>query len=130
MIADILTLARDLFSMRETLCSARQDRRDRLAAYLEQIAACLNDALVDLRNGGNAARACAQLHQYVDLIPSTLDQVLGTEKTSLLRENLRRALMVRFLQVQGANELDSLLERLDEAAGTFIALAGYLRAGA
>jgi hypothetical protein len=126
MIADILTLARDLFSMRETLRGARRDRRDRLAAYLKQIAACLRDALEDLRNGGYAVRACGQLHQYVDLIPSTLDQVLGTEKTNLLRESLRRALFVRNLRAPSGNELDNL----EEAAGTFTALADYLRASA
>lgn len=126
MIADILTLARDLFSMRETLRGARRDKRDRLAAYLQQIAACLTDALEDLRNGGSAVRACAQLHQYADLIPSTVDQVLGTEKTDLLRQSLGGALRVRGLSAPSGNELDSL----DEAPGTFIALADYLRASA
>ena len=122
----MLTLARDLFSMRETLRGARRDRRDRLAAYLQQIAACLKDAQDDLQNGGSAVRACAQLHQYADLIPSTLDQVLGTEKTSLLRASLQRGLSVRGLPAISVSDLDIL----EEAAGTFAALADYLRASA
>jgi len=38
--------------------------------------------------------------------------------------------MTRFLLMQSVDELDSLLDSLDEAAGTFTALADYLRASA
>ena len=80
----------------------------------------MKDALDDLGYGGSAVRACAQVHQYVDLIPSTVDQVLGAEKTDRLRESLRTALFVRGLAALSVNELDSL----DEAAGTFNLRAG------
>jgi hypothetical protein len=125
-IADNLALAHDLFSMRETLRGARREKRDRLATYLQQIAACLKDALDDLRNGGSAVRPCAQLHQYVDLIPPAVDQALGAERTDALREGLRTALRVRGLPAPSADELNNL----DEAAGIFTALADYLRVSA
>jgi hypothetical protein len=125
-ISDIVTLARDLSGLRETLRGARREKRDRLAAYLEQIGAAVDDAQNDLRGGGSAVRACAQLHQYVDLIPPTVDEALGEERTTRLRESLRAALYVRGLPVRNVEELDQLAE----AAGTFTALGDYLRASA
>jgi hypothetical protein len=123
-IADIVSLARDLSGLRETLRGARREKRDRLATYLEQIGSSLDDAHADLRTGGAAVRACAQLHQYVDLVPPTVDEALGNERTERLRESLRSALYVRGLPRPTSTELD----QLDEAAGTFTALGAYLRA--
>ena len=124
MIADIVNLARDLSSLRETLRGARREKRDRLAAYLQQIGSCLDLALEDLRSGGSAVRACAQLHQYVDLIPPTVEDAIGAERTELLRDGLRSALYVRGLPAPTVEELN----QLDEAAGTLTALGDYLRA--
>ena len=124
MIADIASLVNDLFSWRETLRGAQRDKRDRLAAYLQQIGTSLDDALTDLRGGGSAARACGQLHQYVDLIPPTVDEALGAERIDSLRQSLRAALLVRGLDVRS----DDQLNQLEEAAGGFSALADYLRA--
>jgi|SRR5579862_4635524 len=124
MIADIASLINDLFTWRETLRGAQRDKRDRLATYLQQIGTCLDDALTDLRSGGSAVRACGQLRQYVDLIPPTIDEALGAERTDRLRQSLRAALVVRFLNVR----TDDQLNQLEEAAGAFIALADYLRA--
>jgi hypothetical protein len=123
-ITDIVALARDLSGLRETLRGARREKRDRLATYLDEIAGSLGDARDDLKAGGTAARACAQLHQYVDLIPPTVDEALGAQRTELLRESLRSALYVRGLPRPTAAELD----QLSEAAGAFTALAAYLRA--
>jgi hypothetical protein len=64
------------------------------------------------------------LHQYVDLVPPTVDEALGNERTERLRESLRSALYVRGLRRPTSTELD----QLDEAAGTFTALGAYLRA--
>jgi hypothetical protein len=125
-IADIGNLASLLLNWRETLRGARREKRDRLAVYLQQIGVCLSNALDDLRSGGNAIRACAQLHQYVDLIPPTVEEVLGVEPTERLREGLRAALYVRGLRRPSVDELN----QLDEAAGTFTALGDYLRASA
>ena len=126
MIADIVKLARDLTDVRATLRSARREKRDRLATYLQQIADCLDGASDDLRAGGSAARACGELHQYVDLIPATVDEALGADRTEQLRQNLRSALLIRGLPQQSAEDL----EQLADAAGSFSALANYLRAGA
>lgn len=124
MIVDLLTLARGLFDLRETLRGARREKRDRLAVYLQQIGSCLDLALRDLRAGGDAVRACAQLHEYVDLIPPTVEDALGAERTERLRDDLRAALFVRGLPAPSDEELD----QLDEAAGTLTALGDYLRA--
>jgi hypothetical protein len=122
-ISDIVALARDLSNLRETLRGARREKRDRLASYFEQIGASLDDAHADLREGGNAVRACAQLHQYVDLIPPTVDETLGAEKAALLRGSLRTALFLRGLPRSSGEDLDDLAR----AAGTFTGLAVYLR---
>lgn len=124
MVADILALARDLLGLREALRGVRRDKRERLATYLEQIATSLDDAQKDLQAGGSAVRACAALHEYVDLIPPTVDRALGADRTERLRTSLGAALYVRGLAQPTAREL----EELDEAAGTFSALATYLRA--
>lgn len=87
MISDIVTLARDLFGLRESLRGARHEKRERLAQYLQTIGTCLEDAERDLRAGGGAVRACAQLHQYVKLIPPTVDDALGEERTEDLRSD-------------------------------------------
>jgi hypothetical protein len=122
-VADIVTLARDLAGLREALRGVRRDKRDRLATYLEQIASCLDDAQKDLQAGGSAVRACSELHQYVDLIPPTVDRALGADRTETLRTGLRSALQLRGLPQPSVHEL----EQLDEAAGSFNALASYLR---
>jgi hypothetical protein len=90
---------------------------------LQQIATCLDDASRDLRGGGSATRACGQLHQYAELIPETVDDTLGRERTDALREGLRDALYVR--GIPGATE--EQLEQLDWAAGSFAALGDFLR---
>jgi hypothetical protein len=123
-ITDIVGLARDLFGLRETLRGVRREKRDRLADYLQQMAASLQDAERDLRAGGGAVGACATLHQYADLIPPTVDEALGSERTERLRQALKQALYVRGLPVRNEEELDELAE----AAGTFRALGDYLRA--
>lgn len=127
MIADIISLAGNLVSWREALRGARREKRDRLANYLQQIGTCLDDALNDLRSGGNAVRACAQLRQYIVLIPPTVEEVLGAERTEGLRDDLRAALFLRGgIRAPSIDELN----QLDEAAGTFTALGDYLRASA
>ena len=124
MISDIVTLARDLSGLRESLRGVRREKRERLAQYLQTIGSALEDAERDLRAGGSAARACAQLHQYVQLIPPTVDDALGPERTEDLRKGLAAALHIRGLPIRSDEELDQLAE----AAGTFIALGDYLRA--
>jgi hypothetical protein len=126
MIADILGVAQGLAGLRETLRGARREKRDRLADYLQQIAKCLDEAQADLRGGGHALRACAKMHQYVDLIPATVDDVLGHERAELLREGLGDALMVRTMNTPSLDEFD----QLEEAAGIFEALSEHLRATA
>jgi len=122
-IADIVKLAQELTGIRETLRGAKRDKRDRLAAYLQQISACLDDASQDLRAGGSATRACGQLHQYAELIPQTIDDTLGRERTDALREGLRAALYVRGIPHPTREQLD----QLNWAAGSFAALSDYLR---
>jgi hypothetical protein len=80
MIADISSAAQSLAGLRETLRGTRREKRDRLADYLQQITKCLDEAQADLRGGGHAVRACAKMHQYVDLTPPTVDDVLGHER--------------------------------------------------
>jgi hypothetical protein len=123
-ISGIVALAHELFGLRESLRGMRREKRERLAQYLHKIGACLEDAERDLSAGGSAARACGQLHQYVELIPETLDKALGGERTEALRPKLKQALYVRGLPTPSAEERDQLLE----AAGTFIALGDYLQA--
>jgi hypothetical protein len=125
-IADIVRLANLLDSLQDSFSCAERQRRDRLASYLQQISACLDDALDDLRSGGGAVRACGQLHQYVELIPLTVDEVLGAEQAQRLLKGLRAALCVRGLPKPSSDELN----QLNEAAAAFAALGSYLRVSA
>lgn len=123
MVADIVDLASILNGLQATLNGAQRERRDRLGIYLQEISACLDEALDDLRHGGTAVRACERLHQYAELIPLTVDEVLDVEWTECLSKSLHTAFCVLGLSTSTIDELN----RLGEAAGAFAALGSYLR---
>jgi hypothetical protein len=125
-VADVIKLASALERLAQKIARTSRDKRDRLAAYLEQIAGTLRAARDDLVAGGDARDACSQLHKFVDKIPPTVDKALGAEETEELRQRLHEALGGRFVFAESRREAD--LQGLDEAAGTFTALAAYLRA--
>ena len=135
-----------LFKLRGAMNSARRDRRDRVAQYLEELSRLLEEVADRLMNGESPKGTCAQLHVYATSLPDVIRDELGEAELGGMASLDELALSLDAGEALWdpsvgerlpKNFEDELLRPIDreqevaqlyEAAGTFRAVAVSLRA--
>lgn len=127
----LLDLAKGLFGLRGELEKARQDRRDRAAKYFSDIATLIEEVSAILRKKQYPSGKCMELEQLAYLMPETLKDILPDENIEAHKNKLLAVheieLLFNDIQPLHARSVPKKLEKLDEAAGYFRALAAHLR---
>ncbi|MBI4510924.1 MAG: hypothetical protein HY698_14925 [Deltaproteobacteria bacterium] len=128
----LYALARELWGLRDTLISARRERRERIAALFQKIAQCLDEVEAKLLDNEVPHGQCEQLYTYVQELPGVIESVVGAEKARKLGERLTEAYDVEMLYADlrlHPAERERELVALARAAGQLRALADIIAAG-
>lgn len=131
-IDEILSLAQKLLGLRDTMSQATKDRRERLAAFFEQIAATLADISAHIRTGDRSVAGCARLDVFADCLVEVVGDQLSQVEVTRLVERLRAASSVRALLFElhkAPTDRDQQLDKLDAASGIFGGLSVAIKAG-
>ena len=131
-IAKILwDVSKGLFDARGKLASARRDRRDRVATYIDKLAELIEKVAASLRLNQYPHGSCAELHALGERMEQTLMGLLPNEEARLYQSEVLKIWEIEqlFGQLQGMTreKAESKLIQLLEAAGNFRAIAAHLR---
>ena len=127
----ILDAAKAILGLADQLKTAERQQRADMADLFDKISACLAATSSEIRAGEIPHGRCGELMMYADSLPPLAMGALGDEKAKALGVQLHSAYAVERLAVQIAEAADQEphLAALEEASGTFRALANLLRAG-
>ncbi|PVX27559.1 MAG: hypothetical protein CW716_01690 [Candidatus Bathyarchaeum sp.] len=134
MIDEILNVAKELWSIRQTFNKAKQDKREKMATYFENISSCLEQASATLRGGEIPHGKCGQMLGYARMFPETVEGVISEEKAEEFTSKLIEAHGIEHATKIGEKEFadavysDQQIGKIEEASGQFQALADSIRA--
>lgn len=130
-VGTIWEVGKGLFGMRGQLAKAARERKDRLAQYFTDLGLLIEQTSADLKVRKYPHGSCAQLHQLAQLMPETLKGLVDEGDVHELQAKLLQVWEIEqlFGQLQSVPDaaLPKKLEKLDEAAGMFRALATHLK---
>ncbi len=133
MIDTVLAVARQLFAAIAKFKQAKAEKRQRIAAYLDSIGLCIAEVSSGLRRGEVPYARCSELATYAEKLPAALGDEIGQDQSRELAAALKqaghaRALAMELANTEGKNAKAAQLQKLDEAAGLFVAMANTVRA--
>ena len=130
-VKTIFDVAKSLFGLRTELEKAERDKRDRVAAYFLDIGKLIEEVSAKLKLKQYPHDSCAQLEALAKLMPETLKGLLPEKTVREIHEKLYPGHKIKLFFGQNSplkpNEIPGKLVQLDEAAGTFKALAAHLK---
>jgi hypothetical protein len=130
-ISTIWDVGKGLFGLRGELEKARRDRRDRAAQYFSDLGSLIETTSASLKVRIYPHGSCAQLEQLALLMPKTLKGLLDEKDIEKYQQKLLKVWEIEqlFGQLHSVpkRSIPKKLEKLDEAAGYFRALAAHLR---
>lgn len=130
LIDKILSVAKNLFSLREEFQKARRAKRDRIARLFEDISKCIAGVSTELKEEIYPTGKCAEMYTYATTLKDIIKDEIGEEKAEELTNDLIEAHEVELLlgKLHNAPDRDIQLAKLDEASGIFLALSNITRA--
>lgn len=130
-ISTIWDVGKGLFGLRTEIEKARRDRRDRAAQYFSDIGSLIETTSASLKVRKYPHGSCAQLEQLALLMPKTLKGLLDSADVETFQKKLLQVWEIEQLFGQLSSvpkrSIPKKLQKLDEAAGYFRALAAHLR---
>ena len=125
---NLLEFAQSLFGLGGAIAKHRREERERLAMYLDKIAAVVDSIRQSIEKGERPDADCAELDEYV----RTLTQVLASElpdEAARFAAVLSAGALARgvLFIVEDAGSREAAYRDLSGAAGSFRALANRLR---
>lgn len=130
----IWDVAKGLFGVRAELEKARRERRDRAAEYFSNLARLVEETSAQLRKRKYPHGRCAELERLALLMPKTLKGILSAKEIESHKKKLLAVHEIERLHAEllllKDRSVERKLEKLDEAAGYFRALAAHLRVAA
>jgi hypothetical protein len=131
-VSTIREVATDFWNLKEMFAKAKQEKREKIAVYFEQISECLMITAAILRENKYPYGSCAQMGIFANMLPKVIDNILNSEKTTELSDKLRSAQkleqLFHDLSVLNASDREEQLGNLEGAAGVFLAMAKSVRA--
>ncbi len=126
----ILSISKDLFDLRGKFASAKKERREAVATYLDKIATALSDSVAIIRRGEKPTALAAQLEAYVDKLPDTIGDYVDADEADAMSFRLSGSFGSGFtnLAVAPQETLLKTIESLEGAVGYFKATADSIRA--
>ena len=127
MLQQILGLMSFILGRADRLRDRDLDQRTRVAQYLRSVSDCLARVAAELRAQRVPHAACAELSQYAQQLPASVEQLLGEDAN--LQEKLRAAAYSRMVGLQRPGDLEFAQQHIaviEETAGTVKALAETL----
>lgn len=122
-------LAERLLPLLPGYVKAKQEHRERLASYCEQVADCLSRAFRTLEEGRIPHGCCVEMDQYMKDLRDVLKDVLPEHELDQLRDALAVSYEVEYIDRElGAAPRGSKYAEIDKAAGRFRAIAQRVRA--
>jgi hypothetical protein len=127
----ILEVAKGLFGLQGEFGKARRDRRQRLATYFADLASLIEEVSASLRINQYPHGSCAQLHALASMMKRTVKGIVADADAQAYQDKLMQVWQIEQLysefQSASAKRTQTDLNRLDEAAGYFRAVAAHLR---
>jgi hypothetical protein len=127
----IWAVAKDLLGARAEMAKARRQRRDRAAEYFSNLARLIEETSAQLKKRKYPHGRCAELAKLANLMPRTLRGILSASEVQSHRKKLLAVHEIERLHSEllllKDRSVERKLEKLDEAAGDFRALAAHLR---
>ena len=129
-VDEILSVAKALFSIKESFAKAKKERREDLAVYFEKISTCLAETAKELRKGvvphGMCGRMKGYAEQFEDTVKGLIDRNKAQEFSKKLLDNYETENALH--DMCQARERESELAKIEETSGVFQALADSMRA--
>lgn len=130
-VLGILKVASGLSNLIEKFRGIRRDRRDRAAQYFSDLAVLIEEASASLKIRKYPGGKCAQILAAAQSMPKVLGTVIGQSKANTFQKQLLEVHRIEQLHTDFSRLKDRTiaqrLQKLDEAAGIFRAMAADLR---
>ncbi|MGD8657027.1 MAG: toll/interleukin-1 receptor domain-containing protein [Desulfobacterales bacterium] len=125
------TIEQDLHANQRRFMVKEESRRKDVSAYFKKISKCLDDVHSSLARDEVPHGSCAELEGYAELLPETVGDYLGKEKSEELSDLLKASHEVEGLweEFNASPEKKSNLPVIKKTAGRFTALANSVEAG-
>lgn len=119
-----------LFKLRDTLSSARQGRKQQVAAFIGGIAQTIEATSAALKQGIYPHGTCQELLSHAENMVQAIGDLIGEAKATELADQLKEVWQVEQLygqlQSEPPEQRDKSLATLDQAAGLFRATAAFV----
>jgi hypothetical protein len=127
----ILNVAKAAMGLSDQFRAAQSEKKEKIAKLFEQIGDCLIKVSAEIRAGRVPHGSCNELSTYAQELPVLLSKELGDTKARQLGEDLDAAHNTEAgaIDLRGEDDPEPYLQRLEEAAGKFQALANLIRVG-
>lgn len=130
-IQTISVVEADLRANQRFFMKKEESRRRAISDYFDQVSSCLRAVHSSLTHDQVPHGKCEELAGYADMLPETVGDSLGQEKSKELADLLKAAYRVEGLwqECNKSPEKRSRLPDIEKTAGRFTALANSVRAG-
>jgi len=127
-VNNILNVAKSLSGFRDRLKEEDQAQRERISRLFDAIGDCLIAVCSEIRAGTVPYGRCSELVTYDHELPDLISGKVGEEKANELGSTLYSAYNVEGMAIDLSEQQDKepYLQKIDEAAGKFKALANLL----
>ena len=119
-----------LFKLRDSLSTARQGRKQKVAEFIGGIAQIIEVTSAALKQGIYPHGSCQELLAHAEHMVQAVGDLIGEAKAAALADRLKEVWQIEKLygQLQSAppEQRDRSLGTLDQAAGLFRATAAYV----